>query len=160
MCRSLQVGISVVTSDMNVFMIRKAEPSDVEQIIALVRVFPTPTPPSDDHIRSCFAAMLSDPRAYLAVAIESDGLCVGYLSGYRHAAFYASGETAWCDEVLVMEDRRGLGIGTQLVGRFEEWARQSGCVLVSLATAGAKGFYESLGYSTKAGYFKKYLPRT
>ena len=82
---------------------------------------------------------------------------VGYLSGYRHFAFYAGGETAWCDEVLVREDLRRRGVGRQLMGGFELWAAQNRCVLVSLATAGAKEFYEALGYTTKAAYFKKYL---
>ena len=42
---------------------------------------------------------------------------------------------------------------------FEEWAGQNHCVLVSLATAGAKEFYEALGYEAKASYFKKYLSK-
>ena len=41
--------------------------------------------------------------------------------------------------------------------RFEEISKKKECLLVSLATFGAKGFYEKLGYSSKAGYYKKYL---
>jgi GNAT superfamily N-acetyltransferase len=102
-------------------------------------------------------AAISDPKAYVAVAVDPDGSFVGYLSGYRHLAFYAGGEAAWCDEVLVREDQRRRGVGRQLMRDFELWATQNRCVLVSLATAGAKEFYQALGYATKASYFKKYL---
>jgi GNAT superfamily N-acetyltransferase len=61
--------------------------------------------------------------------------------------------------VFVREDQRSHGLGTQLMQAFELWAVQNRCILVALATAGAKGFYESLGYATKASYFKKYLSK-
>lgn len=48
---------------------------------------------------------LGDSAAYMLVAENELGL-VGYVSGYRHAAFYAGGETAWGDEVLVSESLR------------------------------------------------------
>jgi GNAT superfamily N-acetyltransferase len=142
---------------MKPLMIRQATSSDLDLLTTLIRLFPAPTVPDEGYIRSCFIALLSDPKAYLAVAVDHDGTVVGYLSGYRHAAFYAGGETAWCDEVFVKEDQRRRGVGKQLMQAFEQWAGQNRCVLVSLATAGAKGFYESLGYATRASYFKKYL---
>ncbi len=140
-------------------MIRHVLPADLEHLIPLIRLFPSPTAPNEEYTRDNFGAVLSNPRAYLAVAVEVDGTLVGYLSGYRHATFYASGETAWCDEVFVREDCRCRGIGTLLMGAFELWAIQHGCILVSLATAGAKEFYESLGYASKASYYKKYLSK-
>ncbi len=101
--------------------------------------------------------LVSDPKAYLAIAVRADSSVIGYLSGYRHAALYAGGETAWCDEIYVHEDQRRSGVGKQLMLDFERWAEENRCVLVSLATAGAKSFYETLGYTSKASYFKKYL---
>src|SRR5690242_9867373 len=102
-------------------MIRCAVSSDLEPLIPLMRLFPSPTTPDEEYIRNCFEGVLSNPKAYLAVAVEPDGAIVGYLSGYRHAAFYAVGETAWCDEVFVKEDRRCHGLGTQLMQAFELW---------------------------------------
>lgn len=142
---------------MDNFSVRRARASDLEGFTALVRLFPAPALPDVNCIRTRFLAAISDPKAYVAVAVDSDGAIAGYLSGYRHFAFYAGGETAWCDEVLVREDRRRRGIGRQLMRGFELWATRNRCILVSLATAGAKEFYHALGYATKASYFKKYL---
>lgn len=142
---------------MESFVIRQATPSDLDSLASLILLFPTPTIPDEGYIPRCFMALLSEQRAYLAVAVEPNGTIVGYVSGYRHAAFYAGGETAWCDEVFVKEEQRRCGAGSQLMLAFELWATQNSCVLVSLATSGAKEFYEALGYATKASYFKKYL---
>ena len=79
--------------------------------------------------------VVSDSRCFFAVAAEPEGTHTGYVAGYRHATFYAAGETAWCDEILVTENRRGQGSGTQLTQSFEFWARQHRCVLDSLATS-------------------------
>jgi GNAT superfamily N-acetyltransferase len=88
---------------------------------------------------------------------EHERRLVGYVSGYCHATFYAGGVTAWVDELLVLEPIRGTGIGRQLMDAFEQWAKDRESVLVSLATRGAAAFYEHRGYTSKAGYYKKYL---
>lgn len=90
------------------------------------------------------------------VAQHEAGL-VGYVSGYRHAAFYAGGDTAWVDEILVSESHRGQDTGSLLMDAFERRAAADGCKLVALATAGAGPFYSKRGYETKAGYYKLYL---
>jgi GNAT superfamily N-acetyltransferase len=84
---------------------------------------------------------------------------VGYLAAYYHPTFYAAGKTAWVDEAFVLPDFRRQRIGRSLLEAFEQWAQQQNCVLVSLATAGAREFYEHLGYTSKAGYYKKYMVR-
>jgi len=40
---------------------------------------------------------------------------------------------------------------------FEEWANDRKSVLVSLSTCGAAEFYEHRGYTSRAGYYKKYF---
>ena len=136
--------------------IRRATASDASPLFELVRAFPTPTPPSPEQFSAALGAKLSDPSSCLLVA-EHDGRLCGYVSGYAHVTFYASGPTAWVDELLVIERLRRSGIGRQLMDAFEQWARDRQSVLVSLATRGAAAFYEHLGYTSKAGYYKKYL---
>lgn len=121
-----------------------------------MRSFPAPTQPSEQVVLSCPEAKLSDPHSYVVV-LEDDGDLIGYISGYCHLAFYAGSETAGVDELLIHENRRGEGWGRSLMEGFEKWAALQSCVLVSLATAGAGGFYEAIGYTSKAGYYKKYL---
>lgn len=125
-------------------------------LLELVRAFPTPTPIATDVYSRMFRHKLIDPCSLVAVA-TLDGALVGYVSGHRHAAFYAAGDTAWVDEILVLDAKRRSGIGRMLMDAFEAWAAEAGCTLTSLATAGAADFYRALGYSTRAGYFKKYL---
>lgn len=136
--------------------IRPAQAHDEGVLFPLVSAFPTPSAIELSEYSRMFRQKLSDPSAFLAVA-SSDGRLVGYLSGYRHAAFYAGGSTAWVDEIFVVGALRKHGVGRTLMAAFEAWALQGGCKLVSLATAGAGDFYGRLGYATKAGYYKKYL---
>ncbi len=142
-------------------MIRIRVPADIDAsaLVELILRFPTPTPATPAVLRRIFSHKLLDPCSYLLVAEEESSL-VGFVSGYRHAAFYAGGDTAWVDEILVEESRRGRDIGRLLMHVFEERAAADGCKLVSLATAGAGSFYSKLGYETKAGYYKKYLHST
>ena len=136
--------------------IRPAAASDASPLFELVRAFPTPTPPGSEQFSRALDAKLSDGSACLLVA-EHEGKLVGYVSGYCHVTFYAGGQTAWVDELLVIEALRGTGIGRELMDAFEQWAADRQSVLVSLATRGAATFYEHRGYTSKAGYYKKYL---
>lgn len=137
--------------------VRKATRNDERELFALARTFPTPTPPEFSAFRHAFESMLADLSAALFIA-EVDGEIVGYLAGYRHVTFYAAGYTAWVDEVFVSAHARKMGIGKILMQNFERWAAQRDCKLVGLATAGASAFYERIGYTSKAGYYKKFLP--
>jgi GNAT superfamily N-acetyltransferase len=116
--------------------IRPAAASDRSALFALVRAFPTPTPPNSEQFSRALHAKLPDPSSCLLVA-DQEGRLVGYVSGYCHATFYAGGVTAWVDELLVLEPLRGTGIGRQLMDGFEQWANDRRSVLVSLATSGA-----------------------
>ncbi len=79
------------------------------------------------------------------------------MSGSTRDAFYAAGATAWVDEILVVPDERGAGLGARLMNAFEAWAARQQCTHVALATRSAGPFYERLGYASRAEYFKKYL---
>jgi GNAT superfamily N-acetyltransferase len=136
--------------------IRRAVAADTSSLFALVRAFPTPTPPTAEQFARALDAKLPEPSSCLMVA-EHEGRLVGYVSGYCHATLYAGGPTAWVDELLVIESLRRTGIGRLLMDAFERWAQDRHCVLVSLATRGAAAFYEHLGYTSNAGYYKKYF---
>lgn len=139
--------------------VRPGTLSDATSLFELVRAFPTPTPPDADAFARALRAKLDDPSSYLGVA-EREGTLVGYVAGYAHPTFYAGGNTAWVDELLVDDSFRGQGIGRALMDAFEAWAAGLGCTLVSLATRGAGPFYQRLGYTSKAEYYKKYLVQT
>jgi GNAT superfamily N-acetyltransferase len=63
---------------------------------------------------------------------------------------------------VVDEQARGAGVGRALMARAEQWARDHGCVAVTLRTnvvrTEAHAFYEKLGYGnvkTQHAYRKR-----
>ena len=139
-------------------VVRPARIEDQSSLFVLTSQFPTPTPCSRDVFDDLLEAKLQDCNACVLVS-EYGGELIGYVSGAARSAFYVGGTTAWVDEILVLPDRRGEGVGRSLMTAFEVWAARHHCRSVAPATRGAAKFYEQLGYTTTAGYFKKYLER-
>ncbi|MEU5945558.1 GNAT family N-acetyltransferase [Micromonospora sp. NPDC047465] len=104
----------------------------------------------DDAYERAFADIAADPRNQLIVA-DADGEVVGcmqltYIPGLgRHGA-----ERQLVEAVRVRSDRRGRGLGRQMMTWAVDQARQRGCALVQLTTDktrhDAHRFYLSLGF--------------
>jgi len=82
---------------------------------------------------------------------------VGYLLANCHLTFLADGPVAWVEEVTVDEGHRRSGVGRELMGFAENWARESGPAYHALASRRAGPFYLALGYEDSAVFFKKTL---
>ncbi|WP_422738998.1 GNAT family N-acetyltransferase [Micromonospora sp. WMMD729] len=114
----------------------------------------------DEAYERAFADISADSRNFLIVA-EQDGELVGclqitYIPGLgRHGA-----ERSLIESVRVRSDRRGQGLGRELMVWAIDQARQRGCALVQLTTdksrADAHRFYLSLGF--KASHEGMKLP--
>ena len=135
---------------------RSARVEDRCSLFALTSQFPSPSACSRDVFDSVLDNKLVDRCACVLVS-EHEGQLIGYLSGTARSAFYVGGTTAWVDEILVVPERRGVGVGRALMTAFEAWAIRERCRSVALATRGSAPFYERLGYTATASYFKKYL---
>ncbi|MCF0096486.1 GNAT family N-acetyltransferase [Micromonospora sp. NPDC049114] len=104
----------------------------------------------DEAYERAFADISADPRNQLIVA-EQGGELVGclqitYIPGLgRHGA-----ERSLIEAVRVRSDRRGQGLGRELMTWAIDQARQRGCALVQLTTdksrADAHRFYLGLGF--------------
>jgi GNAT superfamily N-acetyltransferase len=103
-----------------------------------------------------YPALIAADGACLLLALNASEL-MGYLLGFEHLTFYASGPVAWAEEVFVRDQDRGRGVGRALLTGFEQWAAARDCVLVALATRRAAPFYRALGYEDSAVYFRKIL---
>jgi len=136
--------------------VRAATPDDEAALFALTSAFPTPTPSTLEVFRTLLPLKLADRRSAVFVAEEA-GRLIGYVSGSVRLAFYAAGATAWVDEIYVLPEHRGAGIGARLMEAFEDWAAGQDCNGVALATRAAAPFYERLGYTSRAAYLKKYF---
>lgn len=140
----------------NSVFVRKAMQEDILEIFKLANQLSETVNVSESYFQANFSHITENEMHCLLVAVQN-GVVLGYVSGYFHNTIYASGLVAYVDEIVVDASVRGMKIGSILMTRFEEVSREKGCVIVSLATYGAKNFYEALGYNSKAGYYKKYL---
>lgn len=100
--------------------------------------------------------MLNDEKAFIFVADNGDKI-VGYSLGFIHTTFFANGNVAWLEEIMVDEKFRRAGIGFELVKVFEQKAIDNDCKLIALATRRAADFYSAIGYEESATYFRKLL---
>ncbi|MEU7755997.1 GNAT family N-acetyltransferase [Micromonospora sp. NPDC049101] len=105
----------------------------------------------DEAYERAFAAISADPRNQLIVAEQAGDLVgclqITYIPGLgRHGA-----ERSLIESVRVRSDRRGQGLGRDLMTWAVDQARQRGCALVQLTTdksrADAHRFYLSLGFA-------------
>lgn len=99
-------------------------------------------------------AALDDDRSIVLVD-DRDGL-VGYALGLVAPMLVHDG-FAFLQELYVMPEHRGVGIGRSLVVAFEDAARERGAGVSALATSRANGFYERLGFEGGARYYRRDL---
>ncbi len=137
-------------------MIRKATIQDADNIFALVKDFATSFQPQKELFIQSFEDLLDDKKAFVFVADTGDKI-VGYSLGFIHTTFFANGNVAWLEEIMVDKKFRRLGVGSKLVRAFEQKAIDNDCRLIALATRRAADFYSSIGYEESATYFRKLL---
>jgi GNAT superfamily N-acetyltransferase len=136
--------------------VRTAGAGDRDDVAALAAALAQSFAFSRERFDASYPALLADPGACLLLAARGPR-AVGYLLGFRHLTFYASGPVAWVEEVAVRRPDRGQGAGAALMSAFERWAAGHGCALVALATRRAAPFYRAIGYEESAAYFRKVL---
>ncbi|WP_308426790.1 GNAT family N-acetyltransferase [Streptomyces xantholiticus] len=113
----------------------------------------------DDACVRAFDAIDADRRNEMMVLDEGDGTVLGclqltYIPGLgRHGQ-----ERALIEAVRIRADRRGAGLGRDLLTRAIDRARERGCTLVQLTSnkrrAEAHRFYASLGFARSHDGFK------
>ena len=86
----------------------------------------------------------------LFVATDADGEVVGWIHVARIALLEASG-MALINGLVVDEEARSAGIGTELVAAAERWAREHGATTIMVRSRStrqrAHRFYERIGYA-------------
>jgi ribosomal protein S18 acetylase RimI-like enzyme len=85
-----------------------------------------------------------------------DGQPVGYLVAVYVFSLEHLGLTAEIDEFMVLDQHRGHGVGSALLGIAESTFTCAGCTKVSLQLSrrndAARAFYHRQGYSERSGY--------
>jgi GNAT superfamily N-acetyltransferase len=118
---------------------RTATRCDLPPLIALLPDEETVLDPAaievDEAYATAFEAIDSDGRNEMMVLDEGDGTVLGclqftYIPGLgRHGA-----ERALIETVRIRADRRGAGLGRELLARAIDRARGRGCTLVQLTS--------------------------
>ncbi|MFJ9828243.1 GNAT family N-acetyltransferase [Streptomyces sp. NPDC101160] len=130
--------------------------ADEERVVDPASVTVTPA-----HERA-FADIEADARNEMLVFVDDDGLVVGCLQAtYIPGLGKAGAERALIEAVRVRADRRGGGLGRELMRRAIARARDRGCGLVQLTSnksrTEAHRFYDSLGFARSHDGFKLLL---
>lgn len=111
--------------------------------------------------RNALAAMTNDPHHRMIVA-ELDGVAVGcvqltFLPGLMRRGMWR----ALVEVVHIADDRRGQGLGGEMMRWVIEESRRRGCGMVQLTSnkkrPDAHRFYERLGFAKSHEGFKLYL---
>ncbi|MFR9731344.1 N-acetyltransferase family protein [Saccharopolyspora sp. MS10] len=134
-------------------VLRRAVEADLPAIVDLLAddsLGRTRERPGDPGYAAAFAAIDADPNQLLAVA-ELDGAIVGtlqltFIPGLSHAG----ATRAQLEAVRIRADRRGGGLGRELVEWAVRQARQRGARIVQLTSNASRQrahrFYERLGF--------------
>jgi len=138
--------------------LRRALPEDEEAVFVLARAMATSFQVERPAFARIFACSLAAEDTCLIVAQVPEGL-IGYVLGMAHMTFYANGNVAWVEEIMVKTEFRRKGVGKSLMDRFEAWAVSKESRLVALATRRASNFYQAIGYVESATYFRKVIDR-
>ncbi|MEU1503837.1 GNAT family N-acetyltransferase [Kitasatospora sp. NPDC005748] len=143
--------------------LRTATRQDLPAVIALLTDEDGVTDPAtvqvDEAYARAFAAVDTDARNELLVLDEGDGTVLGCLQlTYIPGLGRRGEERALIEAVRVRADRRGGGLGRDLLTRAVERARGRGCTLVQLTShkrrTEAHRFYASLGFARSHDGFK------
>ncbi|MFI8291144.1 GNAT family N-acetyltransferase [Streptomyces sp. NPDC085614] len=106
-----------------------------------------------------FADIDADPRNEVLVLVDEGGTVMGCLEAtYIPGLGKGGAERALIEAVRIRADRRGGGLGRELMERAVDRARARGCALVQLTSSkrrtDAHRFYASLGFARSHDGFK------
>jgi GNAT superfamily N-acetyltransferase len=142
----------------NAIFIRVADRDDASAVLPLAREMAHSFVVDDNVFHQSFIAILQANYMQLFVAVDNKTqMIVGYCLATIHPTFYANGNVAWVEEIAVDVAHQRQGIGTALMRAVEQFARDSGCKLLALATRRAENFYNAIGYTNSAMYWRKLL---
>jgi GNAT superfamily N-acetyltransferase len=141
--------------------IRPATLDDEEAVLDLIeQLFDPPggRPPeySRERGRAGFRWAVKRADADVLLALDGERLA-GLSSVYQDIQSIRFGPRCWLQDLVVRDDRRGQGIGGQLLQAAASWARGRGCTHLELGSgagrADAHRFYASQGMTQSMDFF-------
>jgi GNAT superfamily N-acetyltransferase len=136
--------------------IRVTADADAPAIAELVTQLGYPAPAEVIPGRLAKMARTDDNIALVA---EEDGKVVGVMTARIMWVIHHDAPLAWLTALVVLDSARGKGIGSTLLDRAEEWAKNKGAHKISLSSAMHRGdthtYYDNRGYERSGLRFTK-----
>ena len=145
--------------------VRSADMPFIDAMVA--RLFPL-TGPGDYTLEEACAgtrrvlhAAISEARAdaLFEIAHDERGECAGFIYAVTVSSFFTAEPHAHISEIVAARDRSGAG--RVMMARAEDWSRERGYRRITLnvmhTNAGARAFYERLGYNLEVHRLTKLL---
>jgi ribosomal protein S18 acetylase RimI-like enzyme len=110
--------------------------------------------PDPDALEAFFLARLADPAVTAFVAEHSDGRTLGYaqsrLVSWNSSALVRPDLVICLDQIAIVPDATGMGVGSALLEAVREAGRRAGCRRLVTEVwdfnAGARAFYDAAGF--------------
>ena len=145
-------------------MIRKATMSDTpaiselyrEQFREMSKLIPDFIKEGDQSVEFLEKTILNDDSDILVY--ENDGIVVGFILLQAKTrpdfSFMLPGKYCYIMDIIVTENHRGKGFGTNLMKSAKNWAKENDCIFINLDVLvnnpGAIKLYTKLGFIPKA----------
>jgi len=115
---------------------RLAESSDVETLLSMMHGLqqddPWSVPFREEEVRASVRELIANPSAGRIFIINRGESCVGYLVLSFDFSLEYGGKNAWIDELFVIPEFRGQGIGADAVEFATQSAEHSGARVLHL----------------------------
>jgi GNAT superfamily N-acetyltransferase len=139
---------------INDLMIRNAKPGDIEALIGLLKLlFAIETDFSFDAAKQGrgLQLMFKAPDTRRITVAEINNRVIGMCSAQLLVSTAEGGMAALIEDMVVVPEYRGQGIGKKLLAAIEDWAFQQGVSRVELladhTNAPALAFYQTMKWS-------------
>lgn len=138
---------------------RKCKESDVTELYQLICILEQTALPYE-AFHAIYCDQLDDPR-YDGIVCESDRHIIGFIHLRLEDQLHHAGKIAEIMELIVAENKRGQGIGNELLQRGCLAARQAGCIQVEVSShhrrSDAHRFYVRNGFQNHHKKFTQKL---
>ena len=143
--------------------IKSAGAGDVEAMVKLLSLLfsiEQDFSPDETAQRHGLQLLLDTPeQAQIFVAHDEAARVIGMVSAQLVISTAVGARSAWIEDMVVLEEFRGRGVGKALLARATEWAKSKGAKRVQLVAdadnAPALDFYKHLGWQPTRLYVWK-----
>ena len=143
------------------YTIRFATLDDAAQIVRLIKELASLTHGKSTLDEQGVKAFLQTPDHNIVVAQTAGGSVVGLASFIYRKNLYHNGLVCSVEEMVVNWGHQNRGVGSALMEKVLEEARQRGCVAISLATEkdnlAAQRFYRRHGFMYEALFMEQHF---